>query len=79
MRLIVKKPFPYAGKRRAIGEAFEATGRDARLLCALGKARAAEPGDEEPEPPVLEPAEDIEPAPRARRQYRRRDMVAEET
>ncbi len=74
MRLIAKKPLRYAGRRCEAGEAFEASSRDAKLLCAIGKA---EPADEVP--PVDEPAETPEPAAPPRRQYRRRDLVAEDT
>lgn len=74
MRLIAKKSLRYAGHRCEPGEAFEAIARDAKILCAIGKA---EPADEVP--PVEEPAETPEPAAPARRQYRRRDLVAEDT
>ena len=72
MRLIAKKAFPYGGRRLAAGDPFDAGARHARVLMAIGHARApaAEP---EPEP---EPEPVPAPAPRAR-QYRRRDLQAE--
>lgn len=75
MRLIAKKSLRYAGHRCEPGEAFEAIARDAKILCAIGKA---EPADEVT--PVDVPAEIPEPEPAAppRRQYRRRDLVAED-
>jgi hypothetical protein len=40
-KLIVKKPFTYAGKARKVGDEIVATGRNARLLTLIGKAAPA--------------------------------------
>lgn len=38
-QLVTLKPFSYAGRALKAGTDFEAGGRDARLLVAIGKAR----------------------------------------
>lgn len=76
MDLIATKSLAYASKRREVGEPFEASNRDGRILIAIGKARAAERADRVVEPVVVEPADDDEAKPR-KRAYRRRDMRAE--
>jgi hypothetical protein len=48
-------------KQLPVGAVFEQTDRNARMLILTGVARAA----------------DDQPAPRARRSYRRRDLAAE--
>ncbi|MBP9033925.1 MAG: hypothetical protein KBG29_08515 [Pseudomonadales bacterium] len=79
MRVIAKKAFSYGGRALTVGEEFNASARDARVLCALGRADTAPPlprAESEIEPPEQAPPDEPKPA---RRQYRRRDMVAEET
>lgn len=77
----------YAGRRIKPGEVFDVNGAsDARVLIAIGRADFA-PAVQIPEPvqapePVIVPRwsdlEDEAPAPKPKRQYRRRDMTAEE-
>lgn len=42
MDLVAIKSLVYASKRREVGEFFEASNRDGRILIAIGKARGAE-------------------------------------
>lgn len=83
------KPHRYASRSLVPGDEFEASGRDARILAALGRARLVEP----PSAPAGEPtqpadaeqrSEDAPPAeppadeaPKPKRKYKRRDMTAE--
>jgi hypothetical protein len=60
--LTALKPFPYAGKNIRPNDDFTASDRDARLLIAIGKAKAR----------VYD-----EPPAKATRRYKRRDLVAE--
>jgi hypothetical protein len=60
-RLIATKPMTYATRRLQAGDAFDAPARDARVLLAIRKAKAAgeaAPSPEAPEPPA--PAEDAD-------------------
>lgn len=68
MDLIATKSLAYAGKRREVGELFEANNRDARILVAIGKAKLANV--------AAAPVVDDEPKP-VKRAYKRRDMKAE--
>lgn len=74
----------YAGRRIKPGEVFEANGAsDARVLIAIGRADFAPalPTPEPlPEPVVIPqwPETQDEPAPKPKRQYKRRDMTAED-
>lgn len=76
MDLIATKSLVYAGKRREVGESFEASNRDGRILIAIGKARVSDNVESAPAPVVVEPDAD-EGAKPAKRAYRRRDMRAE--
>lgn len=65
MEIVAIKAFRYAGAWREVGDRFEASERDGRVLCAIGKAEAAAKAL----PEVTEP--------KPKRTYRRRDMQAE--
>jgi hypothetical protein len=58
MQVTAIKEFPYGDKMRKIGETFEMSEDDARLMVGFGKVNAGEQ--------------------KSRRQYRRRDMVAQD-
>lgn len=88
MQLKALSPIWYGGRRLQAGDFFEAGSRDARVLVAIGRAELARPAAEPVEVPLVEelveapllevpavpePAE----APKPRRLYRRRDMVAD--
>ena len=60
----------YGKRRLRVGDAFEASSRDARVLVLIGKAKYAEPEIEESAPV-------IEPEMTSRRRYRRRDLQAQ--
>jgi hypothetical protein len=62
-KMIAKSSFYYDRRNLTKGAPFEASSRDARLLALIGRADYAE--DDE-----------VPAAPRARRQYRRRDLQA---
>ena len=52
MRLIACKPFTYSTRALVVGQDFEASSRDARVLVAIGKARkyvAPPVSDDEPD------------------------------
>lgn len=80
-KLIALKTFPYGGRRLKPNDAFTAvSAQDARLLIAIGRAKA------DLTPPVqtyhaavmtAEHSEPVDEPLRPRRQYRRRDMTAE--
>lgn len=76
MDLIATKSLVYASKRREVGEPFEASNRDGRILIAIGKARVPDSVGPAPAPVVAEPDAGKEAKP-AKRAYRRRDMRAE--
>jgi hypothetical protein len=72
--MISTLPHLYAGKRHAVGDAFEATGRsDAKLLLALGRAVEAPLPTAAAEPSAAAP----EPAAKTKRTYTRRVLTAE--
>jgi len=81
MKMIATKSFTYAGKPRKPGDEFDVTGRDVRLLSAVGRAKPAPP----PPPPkpvkrdtvAEEPAAQPDEAKPRKGRYRRRDMKAE--
>lgn len=66
MKLIATKPMRYGARSLKADEAFEASARDARILLAIGSARAAE----EAAAPKAESDDD-------KRRYKRRDMRPE--
>lgn len=63
-KMIAKRPFRYAGRSLAAGEAFSATAIDSRVLAATGRAQIEVSASPEIQPPP-------------RRRYKRRDMRAE--
>jgi hypothetical protein len=74
--------YSYAGRSLKVGERFFASEKDAALLKVIGRAKDARVLQTRaltPEPPVDSSiTKDPEPAqPRAKRQYRRRDLTAE--
>jgi hypothetical protein len=93
VQLIARRAFRYANRRVQIGETFEASDKDARLLCAIRsatlvveEAAPATPGEELAE--VLSPPkkkrgrprkerDESAPPKRKRGTYKRRDMEAE--
>lgn len=73
--LIALRPLTYGTRRMRPGESFSAQDSHARLLVAIGRARSVErqpAPDAEPEVTV------VEPKPKRRRTYKRRDMRAED-
>lgn len=84
--LTAKKALRYAGRSLLAGDEFEATGKDARLLIAIGKAVAAGEVtknearaelDLHPiEAPTVEPASDPTAAPKGK--YKTRRLTANE-
>ena len=71
------KSHVYAGKRRAVGDEFEArTSSDARILMAVRLAERSQQAVE-PAPPVVAPVAEPEVRKPRRRRYSRRDMTAE--
>lgn len=89
IQLVAIKAGRYAGKSLAVGDAFEASAKDARILKAVGKAEDAQPKSEQSdaEPGSVQPAAAPEAAKDApaqpgkkgapqERAYNRRDMVA---
>lgn len=82
-RLMAKEEFFYDGATRKVGDEFDAVDPDANILVLIGKAYAIEPKKTQTaamkaEPRVPQEETQDEPAPRRRREYRRRDMVPEE-
>ncbi len=83
MQLKALSPIWYGGRRLQAGDFFEAGSRDARVLVAIGRAALVRPAAEPVEVPLVEepveaPALEVPvEAPKPRRQYRRRDMVAD--
>ena len=85
-RLKAKEEFYYGGATRKVGDEFEATDPDANILVCIGKASAVEAAAPKlqttairaEQPKVPQEETQNEPAPRRRREYRRRDMVPEE-
>ena len=83
--LICRKSLVYAGKRRAVGDPFDAhTESDARLLCAIGSAER--PRAVPPAKKVLTASKAMPPIKTATRRsgsskgtYSRRDMRAEDS
>lgn len=84
-RLMAKEEFFYDGATRKVGDEFDAVDPDANILVLIGKAYAIETPKklqttairaEQPRVPQEETQD--EPAPRRRREYKRRDMVSEE-
>lgn len=63
-KLTVIKPFSYAGRSMRAGADFEATGRDARILVAIGKA-SYQTRVMTAAPPTSAPAPSPVPAPAA--------------
>jgi hypothetical protein len=90
VKLIARRPMVYAGRRVAMGETFEASPSDARLLVAVRSATLsatdtaagapAEGASDAPAPPKRKRGRprksEGEHAPR-KRTYKRRDMEAE--
>mgnify|MGYP001599113803 CR=1 FL=1 len=72
MDLIATKSLVYASKRREVGEQFEANSRDARILVAIGKAKAADATKARAETKSV-----VADAKANKRAYKRRDMKAE--
>lgn len=51
MKITATRDFRYGGKDRRIGETFEASTKDAKILRAIRKAKPAELGEDAPAPP----------------------------
>lgn len=66
MKYVATKAMRYGGRSLAPGDEFDASGRDGRLLVAIGKARLA------PDAPV-----EADPPAKQSRAYKRRDLRAE--
>lgn len=77
MELVAIKSLAYAGKRREVGESFEASNRDARILVAIRKAKVAEVVKPVVAPVAQDESEVEENTAPRKRPYRRRDMRAE--
>lgn len=69
MRLIATQRFPYDNKALKVGDPFDASDKDAQMLIGFGKARAGNAAENS--------SEQNTQSPRKKRQYRRRDMEAE--
>jgi hypothetical protein len=93
IQLLALVPQIYAGRKVAAGSNFIVRGEsDARLLIAIGRAASVPVAPVIPVPPpvarkwtravvavpIAEP-EEQEEAPKPKRQYKRRDMTAEDT
>jgi hypothetical protein len=87
--IIAAKELRYAGKTFHADESFEATEKDAKLLVQIRKARVSEaaapvaanfPREVMRRAPIKEitAIAEEEPVERVKRQYRRRDMSAEQ-
>jgi len=81
MKLIALQEFPYADRSLKVGDAFEASDSDARVLKTIGKARDADDGAAGELPLAAPKAADELPrparAPRSPRHHRS-DMRAED-
>jgi hypothetical protein len=77
-KLIAQRRYSYAGRGLRAGDEFEASEIDAQLLITVGAARQSVEGGES----LIAAAKRRPPAKRPRgtksRQYRRRDLVAEQ-
>ena len=69
MKLIASKPLLYAGQSLNVGDEFEASEKDAKILKAIRKAEDA---------PVA-PAKTVEPEPLQKRTYKTRRMKADDS
>lgn len=70
MRLIAQKTMRYATRRLTVGDEFEASDKDGRLLMLARAARACGAMDEEDATELEEPVK--------KRRYKRRDLQAED-
>jgi hypothetical protein len=74
VQMVALEKLRYSGAWHFPGDRFKASGRDSRLLAAIGKATAA--------PVVVEPPKEPDKKadePRQKRQYTRRDQTAGST
>lgn len=73
VRVTAREKFPYAGIDRRVGESFEATVDDARILHLVGRV------DIDPEQAAIieQTTESHQKPGRPKRNYRRRDLTAE--
>jgi hypothetical protein len=76
--LIAKRDLFYANRTYVKGQEFRAANQHASTLIACGMADEAPAQETRSSTPPPEPEPPAAPEPAARRQYRRRDMRAEE-
>lgn len=68
---VINRDLRYAGQQLDVGDEFDASDKDARILIGLRKAKVAV----KKPPPVPEPVATPPPAPVARQPYQRRVMT----
>lgn len=71
MKYVAKRPLTYRGQRVEVGDEFEPSRQDGRLLQALGHADLVADGSEPDEKPKAKKKT-------KKRAYKRRDMEAED-